>query len=129
MYEIKHKLTGQIIFSCEDANFKGANLEYADFECANFEGAYFEDANFEGANLKDAKFEGAYFEGAKNILSFQAGEHSRICIAVKHETEVKFKIGCYWGSMQGAILRIRKKYGRNSNYEKLVSIYNDMLKN
>ena len=79
------------------------------------------------ANLIDADLEGADLEGAKNIKSFQCGEYNRISFAIKWESKVMFKIGCFWGNAEKAILKAKVKYGENSYYEKLIKIYAEML--
>ena len=48
----------------QQANLKGAILEYADLEGANLEGANLKHANLDGANLKGANLEGAVLEHA-----------------------------------------------------------------
>ena len=77
--------------------------------------------------LIDANLEGANLEGAKNIKSFQCGECNRISFAIKWESEVMFKIGCFWGNTEKAILKVKEKYGENSYYEKLIKLYTEML--
>ena len=38
-----------------------------------------------------------------------------------------FKIGCFWGNTEKAILKVKEKYGENSYYEKLIKLYTEML--
>ena len=63
LFQIKHKLTGDVIFSgthetlakcVESAVSRGASLRYAYLEGASLEGANLRDANLEGANFEDA---------------------------------------------------------------------------
>ena len=77
--------------------------------------------------LLDAPKEGADLSGAKNIKAFQCGECNRISFAIKWESEVMFKIGCFWGNTEKAILKVKEKYGENSYYEKLIKLYTEML--
>ena len=116
------------------ANLRGANLEDANLIGANLIGANLMDANLTGANLECANLRGADLGGAdllnaKNIMSFQAGNSNRVCYAVKHDNCVMFSIGCFWGSTEEAIKKIRedKKYGEGHHYEKLVRIYTEIL--
>ena len=85
------------------------------------------DALKEGADLEGADLEGANLRGAINIKSFQCGECNRISFAIKWESEVMFKIGCFWGNTEKAILKVKEKYGENSYYEKLIKLYTEML--
>ena len=126
--KILNRFTDEVIFEAETLSMKVLVLE-AIKNGANLSGADLRGANLEGTNLYGAYLEGAYLEGAINIHSFQCGEYNRICYAVKHEKEVMFQIGCFWGDEDEAIKKIRIKYGKNSSYEKLVKIYSEMLKN
>ena len=63
-YEIKNRLTGEVIFSTEAKSLKEAVekgiKQRISFSGANFSGAYLADANFSGANFDRANFSGAY---------------------------------------------------------------------
>ena len=106
----------------EGADLRGADLRGADLRGADLRGADLRDADLRGANLS-----GADLSGAKNIKSFQCGEYNRISFAIKWESEVMFKIGCFWGNTEKAILKVKEKYGENSYYEKLIKLYTEML--
>ena len=80
-----------------------------------------------GANLRGANLSCASLSGAENIKSFQCGEYNRVSYAVKHENKTMFKIGCFWGDVNKAIIRIKEKYGEDSDYEKLIRIYDEMM--
>ena len=122
----------------EDADLRGADLRGADLEDANLRGAYLKGAILSGANLSGAYLRGANLEcaylrganlsGAKYIKSFQCGEHNRVSYAIKWENEIMFKIGCFWGNTEIAILKVKEKYGDNSDYEKLIKLYTKILK-
>ena len=132
----------------EDANLrgaylKGANLSGAYLRGANLSGAYLRGANLRGvnlsgaylvgANLRGVNLSGAYLVGvdlrcAKYIKSFQCGEYNRVSYAIKWENEIMFKIGCFWGNTEIAILKVKEKYGDNSDYEKLIKLYTKILK-
>lgn len=106
----------------------GANLEGANLGGADLRGAYLGDAYLSGANLEGAYLGGAYLGGAKFIKSFQCGEYNRISYAIKWGNEIMFKIGCFWGNTETAILKVKEKYGDNSDYEKLIKLYTKILK-
>ena len=116
----------------ECANLRGADLRYAnlyniDLRCANLNSADLRCANLRGTNLRGTNLSGANLSGAKNIKAFQCGECNRISFAIKWESEVMFKIGCFWGNTEKAILKVKEKYGENSYYEKLIKLYTEML--
>ena len=75
-----------------------------------------------GANLS-----GADLRGAENIKSFQCGEYNRVSYAIKYKNETMFKIGCFWGNTEEAIAKVKEKYGEDSDYEKLIRIYDEMM--
>ena len=104
------------------ARLSGANLSYASLSGANLSGA-----NLSGANLSYANLSCANLRGAENIKSFQCGEYNRVSYAVKHENKTMFKIGCFWGSTEEAIAKVKEKYGEDSDYEKLIRIYDEMM--
>jgi len=72
-FEIKHKISGSVLFSLETENIKlclqaaiesGANLGGADLGGANLGGADLRDADLGGANLRDADLRDADLRGA-----------------------------------------------------------------
>ena len=110
-----------------DADLSGADLRGADLSGAYLNDADLNDADLRGADLRGAYLRGADLSGAKNIKAFQCGECNRISFAIKWESEVMFKIGCFWGNTEKAILKVKEKYGENSYYEKLIKLYTEML--
>ena len=62
-YEIKHRVTAEVLFSLECASLKLC-VQAAVKAKANLEGANLEGANLVGANLKGADLKGAYLVGA-----------------------------------------------------------------
>jgi hypothetical protein len=113
-----------------DADLRGADLRGSDLIDADLRGADLRKAdligaNLIGANLRGANLYGANLYGAKNIQSFQCGKSSRVCYTVRHDTCVMFQIGCFWGTSDEAIKKIREDYGENSYYERLVSLYSE----
>jgi len=92
--EIKHKLTSEVLFSCEadslkiavelavkaganlkGANLKGAYLEWANLKGANLKGAYLKGANLKGAYLEWANLEWAHLERADLVGAHLVGAH------------------------------------------------------
>ena len=110
------------------ANLSGVNLSGANLSGANLRGANLSGANLSGANLSGANLIDANLEGAKYIKSFQCGDYNRVSYAIKWENEIMFKIGCFWGNTEIAILKVKEKYGDNSDYEKLIKLYTKILK-
>jgi len=95
MIEIKHKITGEIIFTYEGANLSGANLRSADLRSANLSGA-----NLSGANLRSANLSGANLSGA-NL----SGANLRYCIGNNKEVK-SLQLGTYLISFCGETLNI-----------------------
>ena len=119
--KILNRLMLSIIFENEKRTLKETLLD------ALKEGADLRGADLRGADLSGAYLRGADLSGAKNIKAFQCGEYNRISFAIKWESEVMFKIGCFWGNTEKAILKVKEKYGENSYYEKLIKLYTEML--
>jgi len=77
-FEIKHRITGSVLFSLQcgslklcleaavgqGANLRSANLRSANLQGANLRGANLRSANLQGANLRGADLQGAYLQGA-----------------------------------------------------------------
>ena len=124
--KILNRWTLSIIFENEKETLRetliDALKEGADLRGADLSGAYLSGADLRGADLR-----GADLSGVKGIKSFQCGECNRISFAVKWESEIMFKIGCFWGNTEKAILKVKEKYGENSYYEKLIKLYTEML--
>ena len=99
------------------------NGQRADLQDADLSGADLSGAKLFGANLFGAKLFGADLHGAKNIYSFgPVGFYSRIGYAVKHDTCVMIKLGCFWGTSEQAIIAVSKKYGVNSLYQRQIEL-------
>lgn len=114
------------------ANLRGAGLSDADLSGADLRGANLSGADLSGADLSDADLRGADLIGAdlsdaENIKSFQCGEYNRVSYVIKYKNKTMFKIGCFWGDANKAIIRIKEKYGEGSDYEKLIRIYDEMM--
>jgi len=112
-----------------DANLQDVDLYGANLHGANLRGADLRDADLHGADLYDAVLCGANLHGARNIISFQGGKSNRVCFGfLNKEQKPMFKIGCFYGNTQEAVLKIREKYGKYSTYERLVILYDEVLK-
>ncbi len=119
------------------ADLRGADLRGADLRGANLSGVDLRGVDLSGVDLRGVDLRGAYLSGvdlsdadlsgAKNIKAFQCGECNRISFAIKWESEVMFKIGCFWGNTEKAILKVKEKYGENSYYENFIKLYTEML--
>ena len=114
------------------ADLRGADLSSADLRGADLSGAELRGADLRGADLRGADLSGAYLSGAdlsgaENIKSFQCGVYNRVSYAVKYKNETMFKIGCFWGNTEEAIAKVKEKYGEDSDYEKLIRIYDEMM--
>ena len=109
------------------ANLSGANLSGANLSGANLSGAYLRGADLSGVDLSGAYLSGVDLSGVENIKSFQCGVHNRVSYAVKYKNETMFKIGCFWGNTEEAIAKVKEKYGEDSDYEKLIRIYDEMM--
>lgn len=105
------------------ANLSGAVLCGTDLQDANLQ-----DVNLQGTNLEDTNLQGANLWWAKGITVFSGvGEYHRTCFAVHHGDHCKIQIGCFWGTQEEAQQVIRKKYGKNSTYEKFMNAACDVL--
>ena len=103
MIKIKHRLSGETLFTSNTA----IDLASAVKEAV--------EAN--------AYLEGAYLEGANLIYSFgPAGKEKRIGYAVAHGDSAMVKLGCFWGAEADALAAIEAKYGAGSDYAAQVDL-------
>jgi hypothetical protein len=118
MIEIKHRFTGEVLYT-----FDGDTLQDADLRDANLRGAYLTGSDLTGADLTGAYLTGAYLTGAKSIIQWQSPQgEKRICYSVKHTDCIMHKLGCFWGNTDEATSAIREKYGDNSMYEQMLKL-------
>jgi hypothetical protein len=98
------------------ANLYGANLTWADLTGADLNRADLNRADLNradltGANLNRADLTGANLTGAKGIISIgPIGSRSAIMYAVKHETCVMVKAGCFWGDLYEFEVAVHEKH-------------------
>ena len=110
------------------ANLRGADLRGADLRGVNLRGVNLSGADLSGADLTGADLTEADLTGAENIYQFgPVGKSGRIGYAVKHETAIMVKLGCFWGTVTEAVTAIREKYGEGSLYEKQVAMAVEIL--
>ena len=63
-----------------------------------------------------ADLSGAYLRGAKGILSIgSGGSRGDMLYAVKHETCVMIKAGCFWGTLDEFHVAVEKTHGDNEH--------------
>ena len=62
--EIKHRYTGQIIYTHPDVDLRDADLQDANLQDANLRGADLRGADLRGADLRGAHLRGAHLRGA-----------------------------------------------------------------
>ena len=124
--KILNRWTLSIIFENEKETLRETLLD-ALKEGVDLSGVDLSGVDLSGVDLRGADLSGVDLSGAKDIKSFQCGECNRISFAIKWESEVMFKIGCFWGNTEKAILKVKEKYGENSYYEKLIKLYTEML--
>jgi len=110
------------------AHLRGANLYEADLRGADLRGSDLRDADLgetdlRGANLAYALINAADLEHSKGIRIFSVGQFNRLCFVYIHNDIIRFQLGLFNGTKEEAINEIRKKYGDDSPYEKIVSIY------
>ena len=121
------------------ANFSSADLRNTDFRntdlrCLDLRGldlwgTDFRGADLRGLDIRGTGFRGVYLSDARGIHSWRGGEHNRLVYSIKHLNCVMHKAVCFWGNTEEFVAAIRKKYGKDSNYERLALIYDDMLTN
>ena len=107
-FEVKHRVTGAILFSLETKSLKlcleaavkeKANLRWADLSVANLSGAYLSGADLSGANLRGAYLSGAYLSGAdlsRACLAAQLGQPNgwHAWTYVSKDGEQRVRVGC-----------------------------------
>ena len=124
--EIKNRFTDAVIFTCEGADLRSANLRSADLRDANLEGADLYCATLEGANLYGEQL-------TKNPLVI-TGLNWWVLITEKH-----MKVGCqththdewesfsmkqisamdrhalkFWGQWEKTLLNLCRKHGETT---------------
>jgi hypothetical protein len=97
----------------EGADLRGANLRGADLRGADLRGADLRGANLRGADLRGADLYSADLRGAKSIFIFNK-EGGRTCYAVRHETCLMIKAGCFWGTLEEFETKCLQEYPNDS---------------
>jgi len=110
------------------ANLRYADLSGADLSGADLSGADLSGADLSGANLRDADLSDADLRGANGIMLFgPIGKNRRIGYAALHADCIMFQLGCHWGNLPDTCAAIVKKYGENSDYERMVKLCAEIL--
>ena len=96
--QIKHKITGSVLFKCDKGSLKLA-VEFAVSQKADLSGADLSGAYLSGAYLRGAYLRGAYLSGCKNIFSFTGvGKDMRFGFVLKNDKTFMVQLGCFWGT-------------------------------
>ena len=123
MIKIKHRLSGETLFTSNTAIDLASAVKEAVETNAYLKGAYLEGAYLRGAYLEGANLEDACLEGAKRIYSFgPVGREAHIVYAVAHGDSAMVKLGCFWGAEADALAAIEAEYGAGSDYAAQVAL-------
>ena len=123
MIKIKHRVSGETIFTSNTAIDLASAVKEAVEANAYLKGAYLEGAYLRGAYLEGANLEDACLEGAKRIYSFgPVGREAHIVYAVAHGDSAMVKLGCFWGAEADALAAIEAEYGAGSDYAAQVAL-------
>ncbi len=96
------------------ANLESANLRSANLRSANLESANLESANLRSANLRSANLYGANLYGANGLfLLGPIGSRGDFLYAVKHDSKIMVKAGCFWGTLAEFKAAVKKTHGGN----------------
>lgn len=120
MIEIKHGVTGAVIYKHDRDTLAGANLRWANLREANLRGADLIEANLSKANLSKANLIEANLSGANlskanlrwatGIVAFSCPGSRRIGYMVAHGDGPMVQLGCFWGTVKEANAAIKGKY-------------------
>ena len=123
MIKIKHRVSGETLFTSNTAIDLASAVKEAVEANAYLKGAYLEGAYLRGAYLEGANLEDACLEGAKRIYSFgPVGKEKHIGYAVADGDSAMVKLGCFWGAEADALAAIEAEYGADSNYAAQVAL-------
>jgi hypothetical protein len=93
------------------ADLMGADLRNADLRGSDLRNADFQGADLMGADLRNADLRGADLKGANHIWSVgPLGSRSDFLYCIRHEEEVMFKTGCFWGTKKELIAAVKKTH-------------------
>ena len=119
------------------ANLSGANLWGANLEGADLWGVNLRGVNLRGANLEGADLSGANLSGAKikdsSIINFKdisgVGKNKRQlrCFMLENDS-FYFMAGCFSGTEDELILKVKEKYGSECEYLEAVEFLKKLCK-
>ena len=116
LFEIKHRITGNILFKLETKSLK---------LCV--EAAVTSDAYLSGANLYDANLSGAYLRGAKLVGDrpiFQVGpigSRSDYLIAYITDKGIMLRAGCFFGTAEIFKSKLLETHGSSCHAEEYLA--------
>ena len=123
LFEIKHRLSGSVLFSLETESLKlcveaavkdGAYLGGADLDGANLDGAYLRGAYLRGANLDGA----GKLIGDRPIIQISPiGSRSDFLTAYITDNGIFLKTGCFFGTVENFKSAIKNTHGDNIHAE------------
>lgn len=113
--------------------FENCELEYASFVNVDLNGSLFIGSDLAGADFKNAIISGVDFTScnivrARNIFSVSPiGSRGDTLFAVKHDTCIMLKTGCFWGTVN-QFMRALKETHAGTKYENEYTIAVKLIK-
>ena len=123
LFEIKHRLSGSVLFSLETESLKLC-VEAAVKDGAYLRGAYLRGANLDGANLGGADLGGADLDGAGKLIGDRPiiqispiGSRSDYLTAYITDNGIFLKTGCFFGTIENFKTALQNTHGNNTHAE------------
>ena len=128
LFEIKHRLSGSVLFSLETESLKlcveAAVKDGAYLRGAYLRGAYLRGANLDGANLRGAYLGGADLDGAGKLIGDRPiiqispiGSRSDYLTAYITDNGIFLKTGCFFGTIENFKTALQNTHGNNTHAE------------
>ena len=115
------------------ANLRSLDLRFADLSHSDLSFANLRFANLRFANLRSADLRSADLTGVtinSNVVKiFTAGNSGRTSVLFIRDNKIMASIGCFYGTVDEALERIAKKYGKDSYYYKVCELNKKELEN
>jgi hypothetical protein len=77
--------------------------------------------------MKHADLNEAGIYLCSGIVTFVAGRYNRLCFTYRHKDVPYYQLGCFNGMYKETVDAIRKKYGKDSSYEAIVTEYRGVV--